>query len=123
MTSTWGIIGASSTGTAPSKGHATTTRKWLASESRWLAATTEFDSFGQPTAETDPLGNRTERGYDTTHQFVIEERNPLWPTDARHKVLTSWHALCAAPSTETAGVITPSPKNSEAPKMPRMPTA
>ncbi len=27
-----------------------------------------------------------------------------------------------APSTEIAGVITPSPKNSEAPKMPRMPT-
>ncbi len=27
-----------------------------------------------------------------------------------------------APSTEMAGVITPSPKNSEAPKMPRMPT-
>ena len=29
----------------------------------------------------------------------------------------------SADSTEMAGVITPSPKNSEAPKMPRMPTA
>jgi len=28
-----------------------------------------------------------------------------------------------APSTDTAGVITPSPKNRDAPKMPRMPTA
>jgi RHS repeat-associated protein len=93
--------GASSTGTAPSKGHATTTRKWLASENRWLAATAEFDSFGQPSAEVDPLGNRSERLYDSTHQFVVEERNPLWPTDSRQKTLTAWHALCGAPSTET----------------------
>lgn len=93
--------GASATGTAPTKGHATSTRKWLGSESRWLAATAEFDSYGQPTAEVDQLGNRTERVYDSSHQFVIEERNPLWSTDARHKALASWHALCPAPSTET----------------------
>ena len=93
--------GAATAGSMPTKGHPTTTRNWLASESRWLTATTEFDSFGQPTAKVDPLGNRTARLYDASHQFVIEERNPLWPTDSRHKTLTTWHALCGAPSTET----------------------
>jgi len=96
--------GTSSAGVEPSKGHATTTRKWLTSESRWIAAMAEYDSFGQPTAETDPLGNRTERLYDATHQFVTEERNPLWfDDDTRQKQLASWNTLCAAPATQTDG--------------------
>lgn len=95
---------AGAAGIEPIKGHATTTRKWLASESRWIAATAEYDSYGQPTAEIDPLGNRTERLYDATHQFVIEERNPLWfDGDTRQKQLSSWHALCGAPLTQTNG--------------------
>lgn len=96
--------GASTAGVEPTKGHATTTRKWLSAESRWIAASAEYDSYGQPTAETDPLGNRAERLYDATHKFVVEERNPLWfDGDTRQKQLASWHALCAAPLTRTDG--------------------
>lgn len=101
--------GAAAPGVEPTKGHATTTRKWLASESRWLAATAEFDSYGNQTAEIDPLGNRTGRLYDATQQFVIEERNPLWfDGDLRQKTLTGWHALCGAPnsSTDRNGLVT-----------------
>ncbi|OEO31863.1 hypothetical protein VW23_014395 [Devosia insulae DS-56] len=94
--------GAASTTIPPSKGHATTTRKWLASESRWVATTAEFDSVGNQTAEIDPLGNRTGRIYDATQQYVVEERNPLWfDGDLRQKTLTGWHALCGAPSSST----------------------
>ncbi len=94
--------GAAAAGVEPSKGHATTTRRWLASESRWLATTAEFDSFGNQTAEIDPLGNRTGRIYDATQQYVVEERNPLWfGGDTRQKTLTGWHALCGAPSSST----------------------
>jgi RHS repeat-associated protein len=94
--------GAAAAGVEPSKGHATTTKRWLASESRWLATTAEFDTYGNQTAEIDPLGNRTGRIYDATHQFVVEERNPLWfDGDTRQKILTGWHALCGAPSTST----------------------
>jgi len=89
-------------GVEPSKGHATTTKRWLAAESRWLATTAEFDGYGNQTAEIDPLGNRTGRIYDTTQQYVIEERNPLWfDGDTRQKTLTDWHALCGAPSSST----------------------
>lgn len=94
--------GAAAAGVEPSKGHATTTRRWLASESRWLATTAEFDGFGNQTADIDPLGNRTGRLYDATQQYVIEERNPLWfDGDLRQKILTGWHALCGAPSSTT----------------------
>jgi len=94
--------GAAAAGAEPSRGHATTTRRWLASESRWVATTAEFDGFGNQTAEIDPLGNRTGRIYDATQQYVVEERNPLWfDGDTRHKTLTSWHALCGAPSSTT----------------------
>lgn len=94
--------GAAAAGVEPSKGHATTTRRWLAAESRWLATTAEFDGFGNQTAEIDPLGNRTGRLYDATQQYVIEERNPLWfDGDLRQKTLTGWHALCGAPSSTT----------------------
>jgi RHS repeat-associated protein len=94
--------GAAAAGVEPSKGHATTTKRWLASESRWLATTAEFDSYGNQTAAIDPLGNRTGRIYDVTQQYVIEERNPLWfDGDLRQKTLTAWHALCGAPSSAT----------------------
>jgi len=95
---------ASTVGVEPTRGHATTTRKWLGSESRWIAANAEYDSFGQPVAETDPLGHRTERLYDATHQYVVEGRNPLWfDGDTRQKALASWHPLCGAPVTQTDG--------------------
>lgn len=88
--------GANAPGIEPTKGHATTTQHWLASESRWIASTVEYDSFGQPVAAIDPLGHRRERIYETTRQFVIEERNPLWfAGDLRHKTTATWHALCA----------------------------
>jgi len=96
--------GATAAGIEPTRGHPTTTRQWLASESRWIAATAEFDSFGQPVAEVDPLANRTEQLYDATHQYVVEERNPLWfGGDTRQKSLTGWNLNCAAPASQTDG--------------------
>lgn len=93
---------AASINVAPTRGHPTTTSRWLASESRWIEASAEFDSFGQPVAEVDPLGNRTERIYDPTGQFIVEERNPLWfDGDTRQKTQTGWHSRCAAPVSET----------------------
>lgn len=95
--------GAASFGVAPVRGHATTTRRWLGSQGRWVQSTATYDTFGQPVAEVDPLGNRTERTYDSaTHQYVIAERNPLYVLgDTRHKTAATWNLLCSQPASTT----------------------
>ncbi|MEQ1901898.1 MAG: RHS repeat-associated core domain-containing protein, partial [Devosia sp.] len=99
-TSIW-YDGATSAGVEPTKGHPTRTRTWLTG-STWLTSSAEYDSYGQQTASVDPLGNRSEQSFDSTHQYVIESRNPLYQDgDTRQKTSATWNASCAAPATKT----------------------
>ncbi len=95
--------GANDNLTAPVKGHATTNRAWLASESRWVGSTAEYDSYGNVVAEVDALGNRTETTYDSvSHQYPVEVRDPLWfDGDTRHKTSSTLNVLCGQPATST----------------------
>ncbi|MBI4924142.1 MAG: hypothetical protein HY834_20595 [Devosia nanyangense] len=91
--------GAADNASVPTAGHVTTTRIWLASESRWIEAAAAYDAFGNLTATIDPLGNRAETDYDaTTHQFAVEMRNPLYfDGDTRQKSSTVWDTRCSKP--------------------------
>lgn len=95
--------GANDNLTAPVKGHATTNRAWLASESRWVGSSAEYDSYGNVVAEIDALGNRTETIYDPVfHQYPVEVRDPLWfDGDTRHKTSSTLNAICGQPATST----------------------
>lgn len=95
--------GANDNLTAPVKGHATTNRAWLASESRWVGSTAEYDSYGNVVAQVDALGNRTETTYDPLfHQYPVEVRDPLWfDGDTRHKTSSTLNAICGQPATST----------------------
>ena len=85
--------------------------------------------IGPSTAST--MNHSTMTGPNTLPTFSVPKR---WPRNTPRSTTTTigttqWCRLGAttsspstADSTEIAGVITPSPKNSDAPKMPRMPT-
>ena len=71
--------------------------------------------IGPNTRPTFSVPKRWAANTHSSTAMVIGSTNGLSPGAATSSPST-------APSTEMAGVITPSPKNSEAPKMPRMPT-
>lgn len=94
--------GASSENAAPTKGHMTTQRQLLNPGSTYLDTSWSYTSTGQLASETNPLGEVTARLYDSTGQFVAEERNALYALgDTRQKVLTGWSTKCAAPLSVT----------------------
>ncbi len=65
-----------------------------------MASTAEYDSFGNRTASTDPLGNRSETVFDATyHLFAIEAHDPLYFTDPRHKTTATWDTVCGVQAT------------------------
>ncbi len=95
--------GSQALGTPPAKGHPTVTLAWLNPGGSWLGTGYLYDSFGQLTAQTDPLGHRTDIFYDATHQFVTETRDPLYANygDARHKITAVWNTACGVPTSST----------------------
>jgi len=87
--------------TPPVKGDPTRLQAWLDTTGGYVTSTAQYDSYGNVTARTDPLGNVTTLIYDATyHLFVTEARDPLYPSDPRHKTTAVWNFVCAAP-TET----------------------
>jgi len=70
--------------TPPVKGDPTKAQAWLDTAGGYVTSTAAYDSYGNVTARTDPLGNVTSLVYDATyHLFVTETRDPLYPTDPR----------------------------------------
>jgi RHS repeat-associated protein len=97
--------------TTPSvKGDITQRKVWLnLPTSGFITSTATYDTYGNLTSSTDPIGSITTTIYDTTyHLFPIEVRDPLYATDTRHKVLTSWDYVCGLPDeiTDLNGQIT-----------------
>jgi YD repeat-containing protein len=84
--------------TAPVRGDVTKTENWLDQTGAWIASTAEYDTYGNKTAETDPLGDRTEWLYDPTyHIYPTETHDPLYSVDSRHKLGTTWDQFCSVP--------------------------
>ena len=85
----------------------------------------------QPPIAASARNHSTITGPNTLPTFSVPKRWAMNTSSSTTTVIGTMK-LCSpgaaisrpstAPSTEIAGVITPSPKNSEAPKMPRMPT-
>jgi RHS repeat-associated protein len=89
---------ASAWGTTPVRGDLTKTENWLDQTGAWLASTAEYDNYGNKTAQTDPLGDRTEWLYDPTyHIYPTETHDPLYSVDSRHKLGTTWDQFCSVP--------------------------
>lgn len=86
--------GAATWNQAPSAGLSTRTGKWLSTTNSFIESNREFDSWGNLTAETDPLGARTALGYDPTyHRFQTSETNAL-----SQPVAASWDVVCGTPT-------------------------
>ncbi len=87
--------------TPPVKGDATRTQAWLNTTGGFVTSNATYDTYGNVTSTIDPLGNTTTLIYDPTYRlFVTEVRDPLYPTDSRHKTTASWDYVCGLP-TET----------------------
>jgi RHS repeat-associated protein len=98
--SVYSYDGAAASNNAPVKGDPTRIQNWL--PSGLVTSTAEYDGYGNKTAATDPLGNRSEWVYDSTsHLYVTIARDPLFSGDARHKTVTSWDQLCGVPTQTT----------------------
>jgi hypothetical protein len=92
--------GAAGPGAAPVEGDVTRVQNWL--PSGLIASTAEYDGYGNKTAATDPLGNRSEWVYDSTyHLYVTTARDPLFSSDSRHKTTTAWNGICGVPTQTT----------------------
>jgi RHS repeat-associated protein len=88
--------------TAPTKGDATASRVWLDTTGGYLVSTASYDSYGNRSSATTPLGAVTQYFYDATyHLFLTETRDPLYASDSRHKVTATWDVVCAQPSQTT----------------------
>ena len=93
--------GATAYTTAPTDGNLTRQDDWLDTASAFLTSEFEYDSYGNRTAEEDPLNNRTEFYFDTTyHLFLIETRDALYASDSRHKTTATWDVVCQLPDKE-----------------------
>jgi RHS repeat-associated protein len=89
--------GAAASNTQPVKGDVTRVQNWL--PSGMVASTAEYDGYGNKTAATDPLGNRSEWVYDSTyHLYVTSVHDPLYSSDSRHKTVTVWDGICGVPT-------------------------
>jgi RHS repeat-associated protein len=95
--------------TPPVKGDVTQVQAWRdLPSSGYITSSAVYDSYGNVTSRTDPLGNVTSLIYDTTyHLFVTEARDPLYPTDSRHKTTATYLSsptndfVCGMPSKTT----------------------
>ncbi len=86
--------GAASWDQAPVKGLATRNGEWLSSAGAYADSRKEYDDWGNVTAEIDPLGARTELGWDSArHAFQTSEKNALG-----HQVAATWDAVCGQPT-------------------------
>jgi len=93
--------GATAYTTAPTDGNLTRQDDWLDTASAFLTSEFEYDSYGNRTAEEDPLGHRTEFYFDTAyHLFMVETRDALYATDNRHKTTATWDVVCQLPDKE-----------------------
>jgi len=82
---------------APTKGDPTRTEAWLNTESRYVASTAVYDSYGNITSSTDPTSRTVSSTYDTTyHLFPVTSTNA-----ASENTSTTWDYLCGAPLTST----------------------
>jgi len=86
--------GATTWNQAPSAGLSTRTGKWLSTTSAFIETNREYDSWGNLTAEINPLGNRTTLGWDPTyHLFQTSETNAL-----SQPVAATWDVVCGTPT-------------------------
>jgi RHS repeat-associated protein len=88
--------------TAPTKGDATASRVWLNTTGGYLVSTASYDSYGNRSSATTPLGAVTQYFYDATyHVFLTETRDPLYASNSSHKTTTNWDVVCTQPSQTT----------------------
>jgi len=82
---------------APSAGLETGRARWSSSTDRFVETQTEFDRWGNVTAQVDEVGARADFEFDPTHHlFQISTTNALG--QATH---TTWDTGCAAPASTT----------------------
>ena len=61
-----------------------------------------YDSYGNRYSETNALGERTERAFDSAfHLFPVSERDPLYAQDGRHEAKALYEPKCGLPSEKT----------------------
>jgi RHS repeat-associated protein len=94
--------GAAAYTTPPARGDVTKSEALRVLPSTFIASLAAYDTYGNVTSTTDPVGGVTTTIYDTTyHLFPTEVRDPLYGADSRHKVLTGWDVVCGLPLTVT----------------------
>ena len=83
--------------TPPTKGDVTLREDWL-NTSGFLPTSFAYDGRGNTVTSTDPMGDVTRWVYDASGTFVIETRDPLFPSDPDHSTTTTWDTVCGLPS-------------------------
>jgi RHS repeat-associated protein len=79
---------------APTKGLATKAGQWRSATDTYAESRKEYDEWGNLTAEINPLGARTELGWDPTyHSYQTTEKNAL-----AHQVAATWDPVCGQPT-------------------------
>ncbi|HEY3359570.1 MAG TPA: FG-GAP-like repeat-containing protein [Polyangia bacterium] len=88
--------GAAAWTTPPVKGLPTKVQKWLNTTNTYLTRQSEYDAYGNVTAEVNETGGRTTMTYDASFQTLLTTANALG-----HTTTMQWDAKCAAPSKRT----------------------
>jgi RHS repeat-associated protein len=85
--------GATAWTTPPTLGKGTKVAKWVSSSNSYVNRQSEYDSYGNVTAEIDEVGSRTTFSYDATYRTLSSNANQLG-----HSVSLQWNNLCGVPT-------------------------
>jgi RHS repeat-associated protein len=89
--------GAASESTAPTQGLLTKKGVWNDQTGGYVEHAFAYDSYGNETSVTDPLGRTATRTYDATYNLLVTATtNPLG-----HVIQTNWNATLGVPASET----------------------
>ena len=83
--------------TAPIRGKVTRTEQWDDASNRYIVSSATYDTWGNLTSESDPLGNTTQFDSDPEfHMLAVKKTNALNQSSA-----SQYHPRCLAISGET----------------------